>query len=338
MNPWHLFELALPTLGTNPASPPSCTVTQSWPQPSSTAYSLPYPTPHNTSGGVTTYGLYWDEPTQLLFYVHGRDYNTNQPFLPTIGAAALGTGTITVKGIWGLSGRSCKMLQGGFTAIPSGFGLGSKRLAAGFGGYFSIINCGPDSMGAALTAFDPDALVLKPNLDTSSAHTPLVGYPFLATPYVTDRGHRDTDVINDYDGWDPQGGIGYWTWNDMMWEGAAWIDTGTKSGVLFAPTMGNGRGYYYNSTLNSERGSHWWHIYDPADLADVAAGTVQQWAIQPAERVSVQYPGSTYPLAGWAGFPVMRVAGMAWDAIGSTLYLAMRRGGQPLMIHAYQVS
>lgn len=338
MNPWHLFELALPTLGTNPASPPQATVTQIWPQPDPTKYSLPYPTPHNTSGGVSTYGLYWDEPSQLIWYVHGRDYNTNQPYLPTIGAAALGPNSITVKGIWGLNQRSCKMLQGGFLSIPSWFGLGDRRMACGFGGYFSVINTGPCSMGLALTAFNPDALLTKPNLDVSSPHTPLAGYSFIGTPYITDRGHRDTDVINDYDGWDPKNGIGYWTWNDTAWEAACWIDTPTKSGVLFAPTMGNGRGWYDNSMLHSDRGSHWWFCYDPTDLAKVAAGTVPSWAIQPSSSVSVQYPGTVYPLAGWQGGPPQRVAGIAWDAQASTVYLAVRRGQNiPILIHAYRV-
>jgi hypothetical protein len=297
--------------------------------------------PHNQSGGVKTYGIYWDEPTQTLFYGHGREYNTREPFLPSIGAATLDPEKgIVNRGIWGLSNRSTKMIHGGLTAIPEWFAsryTKGRRLGAGFGGYYSIAATGPISMGPALTAFDPAVLLAAPDRSAKTPHTPLVGYPLVAAPYRTDRAHRDTDVINDYDGWKPKNGIGYWTWNDTLYQAGVWIDTPTKSGLLFAPTLGNGRGWYFGSTLHAERGSHAWMIYDTADLALVARGKKAEWQIQPSFDI-VQYPGLTYPLHRWAGAPGVRVLGISYDERTQRLYVGLRIGQRtPLRIYVYDV-
>jgi hypothetical protein len=198
-------------------------------------------------------------------------------------------------------------------------------LAAGFGGYFSIVQTGPASMGPALAAFDP-AVLDRPPGDVPV--TPLVGYPHHPTPYAPpDRCTRDADYRDDFTGWNPQGDRGWWTWADQIDGAGVWIDTPAVSGLLVMPSMGNGRVWYEQSTLRAERSSHWWYVYDPTDLAAVAAGRREQWQIQPRHRWSVTYPSIDYPLPGWADGPPNPVAGAAFDPATNRLYVAVRRLG-----------
>jgi hypothetical protein len=332
---FHLVELRVPqTLG-QPEDCPAAQLVRAWGP-------VPNPMPWKGTevrGPTKTLGLYWDEPTQKLWYGFGHEYNTQWPYLPSIGAATLDPerGVIS-HGIWSLKDRSTKMVHGGVTAVPKWFAeqfTHGRRFAAGFGGYYSIAATGPISMGPALSAFDPEAMLAAKD-KSALPNTPLVGYPFTASPYRTDRAHRDTNVINEFDGWKSRKDVGYWTWNDHVYEACQWIDLAAKSGVLCAPTLGNGRGWYYNSTLNSERGSHAWMIYDTADLAQVARGKKEEWQIQPSFQL-VQYPGMNYPLYGWKGASTQRVVGMAVE--GNRVYIAVRRGWQkPAFVHVYQVA
>lgn len=149
------------------------------------------------------------------------------------------------------------------------------EVAAGFGGYYSIATVGPISSGPALAAFDPSGLGAGSGTITPVPAKALVGYPLNATPYTNpDRCHRDTDYRNDFDHWDPRDGVGYWSWTDQMTQGGAWVDTPSVSGLVCCPDLGNGRTWYETSTLHAKRASHAWCVYDPADLAAVAASRV----------------------------------------------------------------
>lgn len=243
--------------------------------------------------------------------------------------------TATPLGAWRFANRSCKMTMGGPCSVPDWFAAAhapGRRLAAGFGGYFSIVATGPASMGPALTAFDPEALSGRgvQNGAPPVPNTVLVGYPFTPRPGPgIDRAHRDTDYRTEFDGWNPVGDTGFWSWTDHLAQAGAWIDTPTVSGFLTCPTLGNGRTWYETSTLHAERASHRWYVYDPADLADVAAGRKQQWQIQPAARWAVQYPSITYPLPGWSDGPAQPVTGVAWDAPTKRLYVGLRHAWRP---------
>jgi hypothetical protein len=294
-----------------------------------------------------TFGIYWDDQSQKLFWANGNEYNTTAPYNPSIGYCTLddSTGVLTRRGIWQMNGRSCKMTMGGVTAIPKWFAdayTNKRRLGAGFGGYFSIANTGPVSMGPALTAFDPAEMNSVPSR-SAIANTPIIGYPFNGSAYSSpDRCHRDVDVINEYDGWDPRNGVGYWTWSDMVYQGGVWIDTPKKSGLLFCPVLGNGRVYYYNSNINSDRSSHAWFMYDPVELSQVATGRKQQWEVQPRNWL-VQYPGMTYPLGGFTGGSPFMVMGVTWDATTQILYVGVkaalgRYAGSPTVVYAYKVT
>jgi hypothetical protein len=232
--------------------------------------------------------------------------------------------------------------------VPSWFAnayTNGQRLAAGFGGYFSIVPAGPASMGPSLFAFAPPNIASQPTTSTL-ASTALVGYPYSAPPYgQPDRCHRDTDYVNQFDGWNPRNGVGYWDWTDLLWQGAVWIDSPTKHGVLFFPTLGNGSTYYLTSTLHAERASHALFIYDPTALAVVAQGRKQPYEIQPSQESLIQYPGLQYPLAGWADEPAQMVTGVTYDSTTKRLYIAVRFAwntggipGQGTVVYAYKVN
>ncbi|MFM9106919.1 MAG: hypothetical protein ACKOWF_09500, partial [Chloroflexota bacterium] len=293
--------------------------------------------------GSLLHGLFWDEPSQRLYWSYGDPYNAVSTGDPCLGWSSLGAGTAEAHGPWRFTGRSVKMTMGGVLAVPPAFAaahLGGRRLAAGFGGYFSIVATGPASMGPALAAFSPEALGAPGPGDAGDVdHLPLCGYPFQAAGPDADgpfRCWRDSDYDEEFDSgaWNPTGGHGWWTWTDFLWQAAAWIDTPAVEGVLFAPTVGNGRVWYEASSLNAERSSNWWMVYAPGDLARVAAGSAPGWGIQPAARWQPGYPGLP-PLAttGWGRAipgggdePPNLVTGMAWDPEGARLYVAVRFG------------
>ncbi|MBM3678662.1 MAG: hypothetical protein FJW96_12390 [Actinobacteria bacterium] len=300
--------------------------------------------PAGRSSGVL--GLYWDEPARALFWTYGDGYNTVSANDPCIGASRLVdvSGRVSASGPWRLRGRSSKMAFGGLLAVPRAFAdrwCQGRRLAAGFGGYFSIATVGPVSMGPALAAFSPDDLTAGGG---TVPMTPLVGYPFNAKAYTAPwRAERDPGYRTEFDGWNPRGGKGWWSWTDTLAQSGVWIDTPAVEGVLFLPTMSIGRTWYETSTLNAEKAAHWWFVYDPADLARVAAGRRKQWQIQPARSWRVRVPGLPDPLPGWSDMPRNLVTGAVFDAPTSRLYVAVRFGtgdepGASHLVLAYQVA
>ncbi len=179
-------------------------------------------------------------------------------------------------------------------------------------------------MGPALCAFNPpDPQTLSDK--SSFEFTNLVGYPFHARPYTSpDRCHRDTGYTTQFDGWNPKDGVGYWSWTDWIWQGGVWIDLPSKHGLLYMPTLGRGRTWYGNATLNAEHAAHAWYVYDPASLALVAQGKKKQWEIQPTHTWDVHFENITYPMAGWHDEPAHMITGVAFDPSTSLLYAAVR--------------
>ncbi len=333
-NPAHAYEVAAPALVRRVRDAHTATVTQVWDD-------LAGPDAYGRS-----FGLYWDEPDNRLYWANGHEYNTTAPFNPSIGRCVLErTGAIRREGIWAFTERSCKMAMGGVLPVPGWFSetyCRGKRLAAGFGGSFSIATVGPVSMGPALTAFNPADIATAPS-KSSLDHTVLVGYPFNGRPYTApDRCHRDGDIRTEFDGWVVRDGVGYWTWTDEIGQGGVWIDTPSKSGVLFFPTLGNGRTWYEMSQLHADHASHWWYVFDPQDLGSVAQGLAKQWEIQPRDTWSAQYPDAPYPVA-WKNGPQQHVIGSTYDAKEGRLYLAVKGPlgiypGSPIVVYAYQVT
>jgi hypothetical protein len=280
-------------------------------------------------------GLHWDQRAERLWWSFGDVYNATSDDDPAVGASVLHEdGSVEVLGPWRFTGRGQKAVMGGVTAVPSWFAdrwCAGRTLAAGFGGYVSIVATGPASMGPALSAFDPHALAATPP-GTTAAFTDLVGYPFTSQPGPgTDRCRRHADVVNEVDGWTSPGadGLAPWTWADRIGAGGAWVDTPAVSGFLTFPVLGGGRIAYGDGYVRPERLSHWVMAYDPADLARVATGEVPQWGIQPARQWPLVVPGvpASYPWSPDA--PGHDVSGVAWDGAAAHLHVAVRFAAAP---------
>lgn len=236
------------------------------------------------NSGIITYGLFYDSTTERLYWNYGHWYNTTNPDNPCIGFSVLDddSGTATAMGAWRLSGVSEKFGRSGTLRIPQWFAdqyLNGKGLAVGMGGYYSIVSNG--GIGPSLIGIDqPDP---STNPDRSSlASRPLVQYPFNSTPYTSPgRPRRDTNYTDDFDGWNPRDGIGYWHWNGYIYDGGAWIDTPDVHGLLYIAKEGDGRNWYETSNLHAEKGKFSWYVYNPKDIAAVAEGDKATYDIQP---------------------------------------------------------
>src|SRR5262249_15385436 len=148
------------------------------------------------------------------------------------------TGVATGVGAWSLDGRPEKFDRGGTLRIPQWFAdrfTDGKSLGVGFGGYFSIVSSA--SFGPALAAVSDPDITVSPDR-SSLENVPLVGYPSTAPA----RAQRDPNYNSAYDGgdWNPQNGTGYWTWSDIIYGSATWIDTPSLQGVLFLAKVGEG--------------------------------------------------------------------------------------------------
>ena len=75
------------------------------------------------------------------------------------------------------------------------------------------------------------------------------------------------------------------------------------------------------SDRHAERGSYAWLVYDPKDLAAVAAGTKKQWQIQPTHRWTDDVLPMIYDKKGWSGDGGNMVGGVTFDAKTKRLYV-----------------
>jgi hypothetical protein len=158
--------------------------------------------------------------------------------------------TVTDVGFWGLSGLTLKYFNTGLTDIPAWFltkyGISStQRMAAGMGGYQSIVANGPASLGPVLSTFSPTSLPANGSL---LSNTPLIYYPYNGTPNTSPLLGRiaDQNYIDFADGWNPSGGTGFWQWgasgNDTAGGSmsCAWVDTDLVSGPICATIAAEG--------------------------------------------------------------------------------------------------
>jgi len=123
------------------------------------------------------------------------------------------------------------------------------------------------------------------------------------------------------------------------WSGAAWLQTATKTALVFAGTKGRGRCWYgfANGVVwpdqapfppippppNDERG--WWSdsfeaeflFYDPVDLAEVAAGRQESSWPQPYAELRVD----DRLFGAYSGHQKQRLGAAAWDATRRLLYV-----------------
>ena len=303
------------------------------------------------SSGALTYGLYYDQNLGRLYWNYGDWYNMVYGGNPSLGYSLLNdsTGVGMGVGYWSLTNRPEKFDRGGTLRIPQWFAdrfTGGKSLAVGFGGYFSGV--AGASFGPALAAVsDPDPVV---NPDRSSLdNVPLIGYPSNAP----DRAHRDPDYNSFYEStdgspdpagaWNPLNGVGYWTWSDIIFGAAAWIDTPQLGGVLFIAKVGQGNVWYETSNLHADRGAFEWFVYDPKDLAAVASGAKQQWQIQPKYIWIDNVLQLNEATTGWEGEGGMQVGGVTFDSTTNRLYVLVNGAWKDgccewyPQVYAYQV-
>jgi hypothetical protein len=317
-----LDEWNIPTtLGQTVTTFPEATPVRGWGNVFRAKWTVQY---GNDSGFVQ--GMYWDPIDQRLYWNYGDTYKANTNPDASMGYSTLddSNGSFVSVNSWQV-GDNSKMTMGGVLAVPDWWSAQhapGRRLAAGFGGYQSIVQTGPASMGLALFAFNPKDIASTPSHGLVPSST-MVMYPY--TQGCAARMQRDTDYKTEFDSCNPVGGIGYHTWVDNMPQSAVWIDTATKTGILVAHIEGNGRLWYQTSTGHAERGSHWFRIYHPDDLADVVHGRQQPSQIQPRASWSVKFPAQfTYPLPSWQDEPTYMITGVVYDSSSGTLYVAVR--------------
>jgi len=342
----NLYEVDDPGVGDSPNTAPIAPAVRFW---GTSAFDARYTVQYGLTSGFV-YGIFWDETDRRLYFNYGDPYKANALPDSSVGYATLNdaTGVATSVGSWQV-GHNSKMTMCGTLAIPDWFAqtfTDGRRLASGFGGYQSIVATGPASMGPALFAFAPPT---NQPVHSMLPSTPLLAYPYNSRAYTNpDRVHRDPDYRTEFDGWNPKDGVGYNTWVDGLHQGGVWIDLPDRHGVIFCLVEGNGRVWYERSTTHSERGSHWWYIYDPMSLAAVARGGKETYEIQPNERVPVKYPSATfsYPLPPWQDEAAYLITGTAYDALTGQLFVAIRfaygsPGVQPEnghVVYAFQVN
>jgi hypothetical protein len=146
---------------------------------------------------------------------------------------------------------------------------------------------------------------------------------------------------------DPQGERGFWTWNDLLYQNAVWIDGRRKHGILFFTHLGVRHGFYHVSYLRSRGFGQYWFLFDPADLARVAKGETTQDEVAPKSWWENGYPtrpsltndpGDAYYISG--ANPV--IAGATYDPVSKRLFLlcpdGYRQGNESKpVIFVYQV-
>jgi len=264
-------------------------------------------TSYELNGLVPTTGLRWDDASSSLWWAYGEKYNTENQTAPSFGATKIEGETLTARGPWKVT-LPQSWQRGGTLEIPAWFAerhCGGKRLGVGFGGYYSIFKGG--SYGPALAA------VGKLNDSGESSCTVLLGYP---EPHFCPREGNYKHASAGWMGRDPQGGRGTWNATDEIGgeihsAGAIWIDAPEKHGVLFFCSLGTGRIAYEDGGVQCEGRENSLFVYDPLDLAKVAAGKLKSW--QPAAK---QYKLEN-PAPGLSG----RAAGVAYDATTRRLYV-----------------
>ena len=275
-------------------------------------------------------GLWWDEVGQRLYWSYssggGDDAYSSLTESATLGASVLDqtTGTGQALAAWQLTPAPYKTVMRGCVPIPEWFATahcGGRRMAVGFGGYFSVMTAGSVSMGPSLWAIDPPS---SEHMSTIPA-TPLVSYhpPHRDAYNRPLRCTRNPDYRTEFDPWAPRDGVGYWTWDDEIHQGCVWIDLPDRQAVLFFPQLGHGRVWYQHSDRHAERVFHWWMAYNPLDFARVARNNDERDLLVPAWTQQVMYPQVRYAIeavpTGFVGLP--KVIGSTFDAVTRTLFL-----------------
>lgn len=299
-------------------------------------------------------GLYMDK-TGALVGSFNSTYDLDWSIAVTLSRASISptTGKLVSKGSWRFANRPDKMTMGGVTAVPdwwrTRYGQTCNALA-GWGGYWSGIERGPDSMGPAATCFtlptDADNVNAGGTSPYARANRPVLGFPYSSSKTVHTPATKRADISywQTYGwGWWPSKvptTPGWWNPGDWLYQGCTWVNNNTRSGLVCVPMLQQGCNWYgstasppvpppcnatagKSATLNSNRQMPWVFIYDPDDLGEVANGQRSQSSVQPVMEVPLRLPNVTVP---FPGLPSMNhiIAGVTYDPASNLLAIMLR--------------
>jgi Bacterial Ig-like domain (group 3)/Right handed beta helix region len=291
------------------------------------------PAPGGNIANYVTEGLYYDPSTSRLYWMYAPNYDVGQGNPYVLGFFQFASdSTGTAYGPWQVDAGS-HLVRDYMVPIPLWFQQYTS-------GYTLAMGAGLES-GSIGSSWGPNLrAIVTPETSTPSTTVltsiELVGYPELPFPQ---RYNRDPLYIP-VDGTTgailttgnlqyelPSGGTGYWTGSDLM-RGAAWIDNSFVSGLLVVGRLGYGDSWYGETPLENgisdtcinSKGEHSatyaarWFIYDPANLAKVAQGLIQDYQCPSASIID--------PVAQWGlELPCRMLAtGLAFDPTTNTLY------------------
>jgi hypothetical protein len=260
-----------------------------------------------------------------------------------------------------LANINAKRVYGGCAKTPASFVTlyGFLPFMCGWGGYTSLVaQGGGASMGLNAYAI-PDISGYANNATIPGGSFQILADHVQGTfvgdwystggqaPTVGDRGARVTLPTNYFDGGDPRqnpptrptvppaagaqwlsptpNGSGRWTWGDSYYNTGNWIDGTNKYGFITVASLCGGFCWYQSSTLAFDFRQFELHIFDPAQMAQVVAGTRQPWNIQPSGMVALSLldlglkPGCVGGDMGNGA--IYNVAGAVYDPVVKRLYI-----------------
>jgi hypothetical protein len=331
------------------------------------------PAPAPNVGGGDEYGLWWEDQGNgkgRLWTTRCADY----PADPKPPGSKTGTnnlfglairslnddGTISdLFGEYGLEGVGQRAIYGGVQPIPQSFRDKysiSQPYAVGWGGYTSRMGQGlVPSLGLMvvgipeLTSYKAGSVIpskdFKILADHRSGTTNGKDWYAAGKPSTFDRGQRNADVVNYYDGGDKRSnpktpptdppaatgqwqspapdGFGRFVWGDSFYNTGCWIDGPNKSGFIVIGSFAKGKAYYASSTLHDSGRHAELQIFDPDTFGKVLQGKLKPWNVQPrASKLltdDLSKLGLLYPTGG--NSPGGAVAGATFDATKGLLYV-----------------
>lgn len=167
-----------------------------------------------------------------------------------------------------------------------------------------------DGSEFTVTKVDADTVTLD---GTTAAGTSSTGTWFMSRTSASSAWY--SPAPGDPDGW------GRWTWGDSYGNTPCWVDndagTRTRHGIIAVANVAAGRIYYAGSAGHIDSYLGELHVYDPADVAAVLAGSLDPWKIRPTCSVVFSFPGADSSDQGFNS----GVAGAAFDPVDGRLYV-----------------
>ncbi|MEZ5317190.1 MAG: hypothetical protein R2752_07285 [Vicinamibacterales bacterium] len=296
-------------------------------------------------------GLWFEEAKDRLWTTCSEDYFADyQPAEIRLLRLGAGGTTTLLAGPNGLRGITQKRVYGGCRDLPAWMQQMSnlsQPYVCGWGGYTSLVSSGGvASMGLTMYAV-PDPTTWKGetrDFKTLADHESGTTEGDGGAGRSFDRGWRLTPALNYYDGGDPRPnpptppedpprrGAGWlhplkdghnrFVWGDSYYNTGNWVETATKRGFVAVASLCGGKCYYSHSTLNSDERIAELHVFDPAQLAEVARGRRRPWQVQPVAMERLDLPGEVWSGSHQGNWTPGNAAAATFDAKTGRFYLA----------------